>query len=358
MIFKPAYTLFLKTGVVCDAGCITCQAGRPNLKELAGHYKESSGMMRPLMMDRIINYVKKQGRIISATHHYYNEPTLNPHIAELIQICHINGVYCLMSTNGGHQETLKEVLQQGLTNLIFSVSGWTQETHERSHKFVQIERVKESMRMTSDFIKTHKDFRGGRMFVRVSWHDYAYNEKEQPLMREFSESLGFQFTPYQTGLLPLEQAQARMLETMSDPDSPEHPGERDLRTKMKEAAKLCANHAGMSCDNQHRKLTIDSNGYLHNCCVKAHDANRRGLLFETDLEEFNRYRREEDPDCNDCIKHGWQSYAEQTNMLPNTLTHRLKRKAADFWKLNNFGGVFPGVSAKYSQFVYTRRQKR
>ncbi len=352
MIFKPAYTLFLKTSTYCNAGCCTCPAGRKLPED-----KETSGMMRPEMMERILSYVLSQGRVISSTLHFYGEPTMIPWIADLVRINHEHGVHCLMSTNGSFGDRLMQVMDQGLTNLIFSVSGWTQEIHEISHKGVKIATVKDNMHKVAQHIATHRDFRGNRQFVRVSWHDYEYNRHERDLMQEFSDRLGFHFTSYNTGLLPLERAQRRMLQARLVADSPEDVGERDLRTKLKDADKLCFERRHQSCDNQFRKLTIDSDGYLHNCCVKAHDANRRGFLFDTNLEEFNRFRMEEDTDCKTCKVNGWHKYAEQSYRTPLTLSNTVKRKLGDFWKANNFGGVFPGVSAKYSQRTYTRPQK-
>lgn len=349
---RPAYTLFLKTGTVCNAGCVTCPAGRKLPED-----KESSGNMTPEMMERILCYVKTQGRIISATHHYYNEPTINSHIHQLIATCHQHGVHCLMSTNGSFWSKLEQVLNEGLTNLIFSVSGWTQETHEKSHKNVDIEKVKRNMRLTSEFVNSRKDFFGEKMFVRVSWHDYVYNRHERAQMRRFSEELGFTFTSYNTGVLPLERAQVRMLQTLSDPNSKEDIAERDVRTKLKEAQTLCLERKHWRCINQDRMITIDSDGYLYNCCVKAHDANKRSLLFDTDLEQFNKFRLEEDTDCAKCKEHGHHVYAMQQYRTPLGFKTEVKKQAENVWRRLGLGGIFPSVSAKRSQFTYSRPQK-
>lgn len=349
---KPAYTLFLKTGTFCNAGCVSCPAGRKRPED-----RERSSMMTADMLERILDRVEVFGRVISATHHYYNEPTLNPHIAELVAACHRRGVHCLMSTNGSYPDKLRPVLEQGLTNLIFSVSGWTQAVHERSHRNVRIDTVREAMRMAAGVVASRRDFRGGRMFVRVSWHDYEYNRHERDYMRQFSEDLGFKFTSYNTGLLPLEQAQERMVQSVLDPDSPEHPGERDLRTKLKEAATLCRERRHWPCINQQRMITVDGDGVLHNCCVKAHDANKRGSIFETDLEEFDRYRREEDPDCRACLAAGHHVYAMQQYRLPLGPWTTAKKRGEALWRRFNLGGVFPQLSAWRSQWTYDRPQK-
>lgn len=352
-MIKPAYTLFLKTGVWCNAGCVTCPAGRKREED-----KESGGLMKLAMMEHILDYVLSQGRIISATHHYYNEPTVNPDIAKNIKACHDRGVHCLMSTNGSFYNKLEPVLNEGLSNLIFSVSGWTNEIHQRSHAGVDIEKVKEAMYKTADFISRRKDFRGNPMFVRVSWHDYEYNEHEKQLMKEYSDSLGFMFTPYNTGVLPLEQAIARMLQTLTDPESAEHPAERDVRTKLKEAQQLCLERKHWQCINQGRMITIDSEGYLHNCCVKLHDANKRASLFDTDLEEFHQYRIHKDEDCKKCKEYGHHVYAMQQYRLPLGPMTTLRKFGENTWRSFNLGGVFPRLSAIKSQGYYVRPDKK
>lgn len=348
---KPAYTLFLKTGTFCNAGCVTCPAGRKLPED-----KEASGYMSPEMMERILCYVETQGRIISATHHYYNEPTITPRIENLVAKCHAHGVHCLMSTNGSFVKPLMRVMEQGLTNLIFSVSGWTQKVHERSHKGVNIDIVKASMREVSRWVATHKDFKGHKQFVRVSWHDYVYNRHERFHMQAFAEALGFTFTSYNTGVLPLERAQKRMMETLTSPDSPEDVAERDVRTKLKEAQKLCLQRKHWRCINQDRMITIDSDGYLHNCCVKAHEANKRSLLFDTDLERFHQYRLHEEPDCIKCKQYGHHVYAMQQYRTPLGLKTEIKKRAENVWRVLNLGGLFPRLSAKRSQFTYSRPQ--
>jgi hypothetical protein len=225
---------------------------------------------------------------------------------------------------------------------------------------VDITLVRQNMERTAEVIKSRngQGFDSRKMFVRVSWHDYAYNEHEKIFMQNFSESLGFKFTSYNTGLLPLEQAQSRMLQAMSDPNSPEHPGERDLRTKLGEAAALCQQRKHWRCINQDRMITIDSEGFLHNCCVKAHNANRRQSLFDTDLEDFNRYRQEKDVDCQTCQSHGHHVYAMQQYRLPLNVWTTTRKVAENVWRGFNLGGVFPSVSAWRSQLTYDRPQKK
>lgn len=338
---KPAYTIFLKSSAACNAGCITCPAGRKYPEE-----KPYGASMRPEMLERILNRVEEQAKIISLAYHYYNEPTMIPWIDELVyigQVKHkINGV---MSTNLSFFDSIPKILEHGLRNMIISVSGFSQEVHTRSHAHTNIEQIKENMRAIGKLKKP-------TTYVRVSWHRYKYNTHEEPLMKKFSEECGFHFTPYNTGVLPLERVLARWK------DGQEDVAERDLLTRLQEAKQLCFERKDWNCIHQDRMITIDSEGNLHACCVKNHDANMDSSVFTTDLEEYNRWRREDDARCKACKAVGLHIYAMQQYRRPNTFGVRLVKKVEDTWRKNNLGGLFPWASAIWSDRAYSRPQKK
>src|SRR5690242_19267904 len=111
---KNAWTLFVKTGPACNAGCISCPSGR----KMPGD-TEPIPLMKADMFDRIIDRVLSQARIVSCVLHYYNEPTMNPHMPEIIRRAKAKGLVTLMSTNGSYPDNLKRCMAEGLDNLIF-----------------------------------------------------------------------------------------------------------------------------------------------------------------------------------------------------------------------------------------------
>lgn len=72
------YTLFLKTGPACNAGCISCPSGRKQKGDI-----EPIPMMTLEMFKRIVDRVQSQGHILSVILHYLNEPTMNPHMPDI-----------------------------------------------------------------------------------------------------------------------------------------------------------------------------------------------------------------------------------------------------------------------------------
>lgn len=343
---KPAYTIFLRTGAACNIGCITCPAGRKEPEE-----RQPGSLMKPDMLRRVIRRVQEQNcKVIQLAYHYYNEPMLNPDIAELVHVGEkefdIRGT---MSTHlNNHITRCIDVLRNGLTTMIISLSGFTQETYGKSHKGGDIELVKRNMKHVSDFLM----FNNLGTFVRVSWHRYKYNEHEEPLMKEFCENLGFHFTPYDTGVLPLERVMQRWRDGLPDI------AERDVKTPLQEAKKLCFDRKHWSCIHQDRLITVDSNGDLHSCCVKNHQENITGNIFKEDLEQWNHNRKYNDAACKACKAVGLHVYAMQQYRRPNTILVKVGKRLEDAWRRNNLGGIFPWISAKWGQLSYDRPQTK
>ena len=319
-LLKPAYTLFVKTGPSCNAGCNSCPSGRKQPGDI-----ESIPMMRLEMFQRILDRALSQGDVISVVLHYLNEPTINPHMPDIIAYGVKRGVYTSMSTNGSFPENLYRCIDAGLDQLIMSVSGFTQAVHERSHKNTDIEKVKAAMREVSRRRKKGQ-------FVRVGWHDYTYNRHEQAQMRALARELGFKFDAYQTSLLPLEAALDRLAQVRDDPNSPEHPGERDLMMKLTEAKQWCDDRRHFTCIIQQRMFSVDGNGYLYNCCAKGNaPGNRRESIFDVNLEDVNQ-KRFSDPDCAACKAVGGHAYGTQKHQTPLTVAWDVRRWAEDRWR--------------------------
>lgn len=335
-LVKPSWVLFLRTSTSCNAGCVTCPAGRKTETD-----KQPGGTMRPEMLERIVSYIKKQANLTSIAYHYYNEPTMNPWIADLVRVGQSHKIPGVMSTNCSFFKPMPDILALGLRNLIISVSGFTQSVHERSHKGVDIETVKQNMRLIAAFKRPCT-------YVRVSWHRYAYNTHEEHLMRDFSAKLGFHFTPYDTGVLPLERVFQRWKDGLPDV------AERDVKTPLRVARDLCLQRKHWSCIHQDRMITVDSDGMIHACCVKNHAANMSGSLFETDLEEFNNFRRRYDSRCIACKATGLHVYAMQQYRRPLNWRVTAMKSLENFWRRNSLGGLFPWVSALWTDIVYNR----
>lgn len=238
-LIKPAVNLVLETSLVCDVGCKTCPASRP--KDMA------SKIMSTEMADRIITHVKKSAIILDIHWFLYNEPLRLPNVLELVALGKKHRIQSILSSNLSNPRDLDGIMRSGLERLIISVSGWTQEVAERSHKGVNIDNVKRNMKRISEL-------RPKGMAVQVSWHIYNYNDHEKQLMGDYAKELGFRFVPFCTSLLPSTLVQA-MWE-----GAPAHKGAEDLVLNPMDIKKACEERKHWGCINQTQALVVNADG--------------------------------------------------------------------------------------------------
>lgn len=332
-LMKKPISLVLVTGVNCDVGCKTCPAGR---KE-----EQPSGWMKTEMAEQIIKKACAEARVLSVCLYYFNEPFLLPNIVDLVKLCHSYGKNVLLSSNLVRFKNGPEVLALEPFNLIVSVSGWSQAVYERSHAGGDVEKVKDNMRRISVFKKPGTS-------VRVSWHSYNYNRHEEPLMREFARSLGFTFTPYCTGLLPLEAVEARWAGE-TEPTR----AEEDVVTPVLKAKILCEQRKRWACHLQNQTLVVDSNGMVLNCGTRNNAGNLRGSFFDKSVKEIME-ARQSDPMCVSCKAKGLHIYGQQAYTIPR---HSFVRWVTDAYKATGLQGLVPRLTTLGVRTFYQRPQK-
>lgn len=344
---KPSYTLFVKTGPACNAGCISCPSGRKQPGDT-----EKIPLMKAEMFGRILDKVLNEANIITVVLHYYNEPTLNPHMPEVIREAKKRNIETRMSTNGSRPEALMRCYAEGIDNLIFSVSGFTQEVHERSHQGVDIEQVKRLMIE----VATVRDKKFPLNYIKAGWHDYYYNRHQAGLMKHFCEEHGIHFDSYQTSVLPLFPVTKQFYKIRAGEEVEELVPERDLLTKLPEAASLCEERKHWKCIYQNGMFAIDGNGDVSICpadIANEDNANIAGNIFSATLKQINEERKS----CTWCLRCksvGAHVYGMQKYQTPITVKNEILRKAEDTYRALGIGALAPKLSKRLGAMFYER----
>jgi pyruvate-formate lyase-activating enzyme len=338
---KPTISLVLATDGTCNVACKTCPTGSHDPDDEAGRMSMDT-------FDRIVNKAQAEANVLSCCLYYFNEPMLHPDICKMLKSLKARGLYAFISTNLSFapdsvpMKRVHEMMLIRTENIIVSVSGWNQNTHVRSHKNGNIDYVKRNM-------ESMAELRMPETFLRLSWHDYHYNKDEAPLMRCFAESLGFKWTPYGTGVLPLERVLARWQDGLVDE------AEADIMVKLPEAKKLCWVRKHWNCHMQEQTFTVDWAGNVYNCSDRNNPTNWRGSFFSGGTVADFLARRKTDPDCVACKAIGGHVYAAQeyTTPLFNPVRHldRLYRKLGLQWKLKTLS---PKLWRKSVEGFYNR----
>jgi hypothetical protein len=325
---KPAINLYLATSTACDVGCKTCPVGR-------GEF-EPGGMMSMDMLRRILDKCSAEARIIGVQLYHYNEPFLVPHMAAMVRECHDRGFPVFLSSNlVRFHKYGPAIMAEAPEILLISVSGFTQEVYERSHKGGDALKVMFNMAEVARLRKpgTH---------VQVSWHKYRYNAHEEAQMQKFALSLGFAWVPYGTGLIPHTRA-IKVWETGID-----DPNGEDCLVPVKEAGKLCFERRHWDCLLQTQIVPINGEGMLLNCSNLQDAANLRGSLFDTTIPAFLKARMK-DSFCLKCKSVGGHVYALQAYTRKNWSPVRLAETA---YRKMGLAGRFPAFTQWATRSLY------
>lgn len=285
----------------CNVKCRTCPVG--NSREAP----QAQGLMAPEMLDRILTKARSECLLESVELYNWTEPLLHPRIAELVRIVHSHGVSCILSANLNLARNLEPLLKENPEFLRVTVSGFTQEIYGLTHNGGQIEKVKANM---SELSRIRREV-GARTRIQVAYLRYRTNLHEETPMRQFAESLGFEFKRMWAAMLPLE----KVLAYRGEPGFAfAAPTSEDLRTidmlalpldEALEAAKMNGTSRCGILDNQ---IAMDVNGDVQLCCV-VFDASKFTIAnyLETPLERIQELRRA-GTTCATCMKHGAHDY--------------------------------------------------
>lgn len=297
--------------------------------------------MKLEMLRKIMEKCTSESRVITVEMHHYNEPLLIPWIAEMIELVHSFGVDAFISSNLVNFKNGPAVMQAAPETFLISMSGWTQEIYERSHKDGDIEKVKDHMAVMSKLRKpqTH---------VQASWHKYNYNQHEAPIMEAYAKMLGFAFRPYTTVVLPHDL----VMDSWKTGINPVE-GE-DCVVAPVDTKDACFDRRKWPCLIQSQTLYVNSDGDYSNCGNRVNDENQRGNLFQTTVKEIFQ-KRKTDPACLSCKAVGGHIYAQQHYARSKT---SLVRVGEDIYRGLGLAGRFPKFSNWATHKFYMRGQEK
>lgn len=214
----------LEVSSMCNLRCALCHAGNRE------GYEYKPGIMDMDLMERILDKIKSENSHAIVCCYVNSDPMLHPRIPEVVASVKRRGLRCELATNANYISNLDQVLAAKPDLFTISVSGWTQEVYERSHRGGDIEKVKAHIKEMAE-----ARVRGGHydVMMGVSYHMYNDNLGEEiAQMRAFTESLGILFmmswgrviTIENTvqALRYLEQQQGKEIKPFRvDPDKPD-----------------------------------------------------------------------------------------------------------------------------------------
>src|SRR5689334_153588 len=112
----------------CTLRCPCCPVG--NMPKM--HNRK--GLMSTDLLQRILDKAVSECEVEAVMLFNWTEPLLHPELPELIRIVRNHGLRCDLSSNLNEMPRIDEVLRAEPTNLRISMSGFHQETYDKTHR--------------------------------------------------------------------------------------------------------------------------------------------------------------------------------------------------------------------------------
>jgi MoaA/NifB/PqqE/SkfB family radical SAM enzyme len=300
---KPMQRFLFNIDVLgsCNLKCPSCPVG--NFTEA----RNPTGFMSPALLDKIMKKATSECQITGIQLFNWTEPLLHPQLAELVKIIQSYGVACGLSSNLNILKNVDDIMIANPHNFRVSVSGFNQSIYGVTHRGGDIERVKKNMIALSESKARNKS----TTIINVLYHRYLGNLDDEILMKEFSESLGFNFETSWSFMMPLEKVLAYVSEditktTLTDEDLKLI---QKLSLPLKSAIDISQKYKDSPCDLRDSQMTLDFQGNVLLCCG-VYDSSKftLGSFMSGSIAEIQQLKYQHNM-CTKCMDKGLHVYS-------------------------------------------------
>lgn len=235
---------------------------------------------------------------------WQGEPLLNERLPEMVQIARDAGLYAIVSTNAQrlNSPTAMALARAGLSRIIVSLDGWTQQTYEQYRRGGSVDKAKEAVRL----LRKAKTQTGARMIIELQCLRLKTNEAEWSTFRREYKRLG-------ADLLTMKTAQLYDYRQGS-PLMPSDEKYSRYKWDKRKAHYVPKHSLHNRCYRLWSGCVIDVNGNVLPCCydksqthlfgnILAPDATLRSIWLGERAESFRRAvlkQRANIPICQNC----------------------------------------------------------
>ena len=240
------YIAYIDPIDACHLKCPTCIRGARGMKN-------TSKKMSLDLFKQIVAKVKSESYQRIGLYSW-TEPFLNLTLHDYVQIVKDAGLRCDISTTLSLRRinNLEKVLCAGLDDMIVSMSGADQETHQRNHVGGTLSYAFDNLARIREIISRH----GLATNIRMRLLRFHYNADSEPVLRNKAAEFGFNFETIEAG---------------GDPDA--GPPQQLFQTHQHFADLIAAGSQKPGPDGSHvcslifDTLAMDCAGDVHLCCA-------------------------------------------------------------------------------------------
>jgi len=164
----------------CNLRCSECPSGMRSFTRPIGMLAEDNFKK---MVDQVQNH------LIWLTFYFQGEPYLNKDFLKMVKYAHSKGMYTMTSTNAHYftPETAQQTIESGLSRIIISMDGVTQETYEQYRKGGSLDKVKEGI---SELVNWKKKLKSSTPHIVLQFIVFGHNEHEVEEVKKIGKELG------------------------------------------------------------------------------------------------------------------------------------------------------------------------
>jgi len=261
----------------CNLRCPECPSG-------LRAFTRPTGMLDPVFFKKILDQISPRLTLINF--YFQGEPFLNRHLTSLIKMAADKKIYTSTSTNAHYldDETARKTVESGLSRLIISIDGTTQESYQQYRIGGNLGKVIEG---TKRIIEWKKKLNSSTPHVIFQFLVVKPNEHQTNDVLKLAEELNVDEVKFKTAQVydfengnPLIPENNKYSRYRLKPD-----GKWELKNKME-------NH----CWRMWQGCVITWDGSLLPCCFDKDAQNRIGNLSDNNFNsiwkgtEYNKFR--------------------------------------------------------------------
>jgi len=279
----------------CNLRCPECPSG-------LRAFTRPTGMLDPVFFKKILDQISPRLTLINF--YFQGEPFLNRHLTSLIKMAADKKIYTSTSTNAHYldDETARKTVESGLSRLIISIDGTTQESYQQYRIGGNLDKV---IQGTKRIIEWKKKLNSSTPHVIFQFLVVKPNEHQTNDVLKLAEELNVDEVKFKTAQVydfengnPLIPENNKYSRYRLKPD-----GKWELKNKME-------NH----CWRMWQGCVITWDGSLLPCCFDKDAQNRIGNLSDNNFNsiwkgtEYNKFRnavltnRQEIDICKNCTE--------------------------------------------------------
>lgn len=202
-------SLAIEPTTACNLRCPECPSGLRS-------FTRPTGRISLPLFQKIIDEVKEH--LLYLTFYFQGEPYLHPEFLSMVKYASESKIYTATSTNAHFltNEAARKTVESGLSRLIISIDGATQQTYEAYRKEGKLNEVLEG---TKRIVEWKRKFKSKTPYLIFQFLVVRHNEHEIEKVKQLGRELGVnavkfktaQIYDYENGsdLIPEEEKYAR-----------------------------------------------------------------------------------------------------------------------------------------------------